>query len=339
MVITIEMKWLFLLHQVQTPNSRERVKVWRAVKKVGAVLHRNSVYVLPYNKERLEDFQWLCQQVRDSKGEASVFVSEASDEAEDATLQALFVRSSDEQYTTLLSKAGRLLKRIQQVKKTGRLSKRLLKVLTKETQQLAVAFAEVDRTDFFDAPLAKKARAASEEVTKSLADVEPQAQTVTSPQRRDRRAFQGKTWATRQHIHIDRLCSAWLIRRFIDPKAKFVFAPESKLPCGAVLFDVFGTEFGHHGEDCTFETLVKAFHLKDNALKALAEIVHDIDMKDQKFGRAEASGLDLVVRALSTTLPDDHRTLEAGSVVLDTLYKYFAIRKPRTARPLRADKP
>jgi hypothetical protein len=321
------MTWLFLVHQVQTPNSRERVKIWRMTRKVGAILYRNSVYVLPYSKERLEDFQWLCQQIRDSKGEASVFVSDAHNESEDRTLRTTFVSASDEEYAALLKKAERLLDRIGRAKAEERLSERLLKALTKETKQLADAFGEAERKDFFGAPLAKKARATSEQVTKSLAAVEPQTQSVTPPKRQDRHAFKGRTWATREHIHIDRLCSAWLIRRFIDQKARFVFAPESTLPKQAILFDVFGAEFSHHGEDCTFETLVKAFQLKDDGLEALAEIVHDIDMKDQKYGRAEAAGLDLVVRALGTANRDDHKVLEAGTVVLDALYKHFATGK------------
>src|SRR5712671_4607946 len=101
------MKWLFLVHQVQTPNSRERVKIWRMTRKVGAILYRNSVYVLPYSKERLEDLQWLCQQIRDSKGAASVFVSEAHDEPEDRAIRALFMGASDEEYATLLTRVER----------------------------------------------------------------------------------------------------------------------------------------------------------------------------------------------------------------------------------------
>src|SRR5207249_1398375 len=127
----MRVKWLFLVHQVQTPNSRERVKIWRMTRKVGAILYRNSVYVLPYSQERLEDFQWLCQQIRDSKGEASVFVSEAGDAAEDRTLRALFVRDSDEDYTAFLSQAERLLERIVRARSEARLSERLLKALTK----------------------------------------------------------------------------------------------------------------------------------------------------------------------------------------------------------------
>src|SRR6185295_17180188 len=112
-------------------------------------------------------------------------------------------------------------------------------------------------------------------------------------QLRSTKDYQKKTWTTREGIHIDRLCSAWLIRRFIDRSAKFVFAPEKKLPANAIPFDVFGAEFSHHGEDCTFETLMKAFRIQDRALQNIAEIIHDIDLKDHKFGRVEASGLDL----------------------------------------------
>src|SRR5881396_204317 len=121
------MKWLFLVHQVQTPNSRERVKVWRLTQKVRAVLYRNSVYVLPYNRERLEDFQWLCQQIKDSKGEASVFVSEARDAAEDKTLRALFVRSADEEYAAILDRAGRLHGQIRRAGEDQRPSERLVR--------------------------------------------------------------------------------------------------------------------------------------------------------------------------------------------------------------------
>src|SRR5712692_347786 len=109
------MKWLFLVHQVQTPNSRERVKIWRMTKKVGAILYRNSVYVLPHDKERLEDFQWLSQQIRDSEGEASIFVSHSEDEKEDKLLRSLFEETKKEEYTALLKSIGALTSRVRQV--------------------------------------------------------------------------------------------------------------------------------------------------------------------------------------------------------------------------------
>ncbi len=111
-----------------------------------------------------------------------------------------------------------------------------------------------------------------------------------------------------------------------------MFAPEGKLPKEAIPFDVFGVEFSHHGEDCTFETLLKAFQLKDPALRALAQIVHDIDMKDGKFGRPEAAGLDLTVRALGAASRDDHETLAAGMPLVEALYRQLAATKSKGAK-------
>jgi hypothetical protein len=320
-------KWLFLIHQLQTSRSRERVKVWRLTKKVGAVLYRNSVYVLPYSKERLEDFQWLCQQVKDANGEASVFVSESNQAKEDRELRALFGRSREEDYAVIGAATEKLLERVRRIKMRDQLSQPLLKDLAKEANQLDAAFADVQRVDFFGAPLNKKVRSTLEQIKDHLASFEQTHESIAPPKRYALKAFQAKIWTTRENIHIDRLCSAWLIRRFIDPNAKFVFAPESKLPQDAIPFDVFGAEFSHHGEDCTFETLLKSFQLKDKALTAIAEIVHDIDMKDQKFGRPEAAGLDAVVRALINSLKDDRKMLGVGSAILDALYAYLSTTK------------
>jgi len=318
------MKWLFLVHQIQTPRSRERVKIWRLTKKVGAVLYRNSVYVLPFGKERLEDFQWLCQQIKDASGEASVFISESNDDKENRALRDVFMRARDEEYVKLIADAEQLSARIQNLKQQQRLSNTVLNRLTKEAKQLGDLLAEIQRVDFFNATSGKKAGSALGRLKSQLAAFEPPPETVQPLKHYARKNFQGKIWTTRAHIHIDRLCSAWLIRRFIDPKAKFVFAPETKLPKDAIPFDVLDAEFSHHGEDCTFETLLQAFQLRDKALAIIAEIVHDIDMKDQKFGRLEAAGLDTVVRALADALKDDHKILETGSSILDALYVYFS---------------
>jgi hypothetical protein len=325
----MRVKWLFLVHQLQSPRSRERVMVWRAVQKTGAVLYRNSVYALPHSRERLEDFQWLCQQIRDAKGEASVFVSEASDRKEDAALRRLFIQRAEENYAAVLADAEKLKTRVERARSDRRLSERLLSALATEAQQLTEALAAARRTDFFDAPKGRETRRAVDMVTQRLSAAQPQKMSQAPPRSYRTQEFQGRTWATRERIHIDRLCSAWLIRRFIDRKARFEFAPEGKLPANAIPFDVFGVEFSHHGEDCTFETLVKAFQLKDPALRALAEIVHDVDMKDGKFGRAEAAGLDMAVRALGGASRNDHETLKAGALFLDALYQHLTTAKPK----------
>ena len=315
------MKWLFLVHQVLTPNSKERVKVWRAIKKTGAILYRNSVYILPYNKERLEDFQWVCQQINDSRGEASIFISSAENKKEDALMRTAFRKAREEEYASLLKSAEQFRNRIQSRDRKA-LTSNVRKRFEKEAKQLRETFDEIQALDFLPGSHPTKLQQILFEILKWLsADVE-----ISKPapiQLRSIKDYQKKTWTTRDGIHIDRLCSAWLIRRFIDRSAKFVFAPEKKLPANAIQFDVFGAEFSHHGEDCTFETLMKAFRIQDRALQNIAEIIHDIDLKDHKFGRVEASGLDLVIRSLGDFIHDDHQFLEIGSSILEGLYQFF----------------
>ncbi len=321
------MRWLFLVHQVRTPNSRERVRVWRLTKKAGALLYRNSVYVLPYGKERLEDFQWLCQQIRDSLGEASVFISESTDERESQALLGLFKKARESDFNRLIDTAEKLSSRIRGAGEEERLPDDTLKSLAKEVAELEQSFQETEKIDFFGHPLKKRAKSAVDGARAELDSAVPSAAAGARLSPGARRSYRGKTWATRKQIHIDRLCSAWLIRKFIDPKAKFIFARESNIPAHAIPFDVFGAEFSHHGEDCTFETLLRSFRIKEKALDSLAQIVHDIDMKDGKFNRPEAAGLDAVVRSLSDSIRDDHEVLRLGSVILDALYIRFAAKR------------
>lgn len=318
------MKWLFLVHQVHTPNSRERVKVWRLIKKTGAVLHRNSVYVLPYSKERLEDFQWVSQQIRDSKGEASVYVSQAQDKDEDRRLRTLFETARKEEYAALLSSAQRLLVRILSAKKEKRITQSLMRSFSKELDALLEVLEQVKRVDFFSG----RVPATLSQIFKELRKHVSTSETVSAayPQRCDRKDFQNKVWTTREHIHIDRLCSAWLILRFIDRRARFVFAPENALPKDAIAFDVLGAQFSHHGENCTFETLARSFQIQDPAVRIIGEIIHDVDLRDHKFGRPEGPGLDVLIRALSSSAGSDHEVLKNGSFLLDAMYKYYSSR-------------
>lgn len=324
----IHMKWLFLVHQVRTPNSKERVKVWRAIKKTGAVLYRNSVYVLPYGKDRLEDFQWVCQQINDSKGEASVFVSNAESKKEDRAIEALFRKTRQEDYTSLVGTARRLLNRLHSLKKRKGLMDRQRESFQKELKQLRETFEDIRRIDFFSDSTPKEALHVMNQISAGLtASAEQEATPLLKTY--SAKEFQRKLWATREGIHVDRLGSAWLIRRFIDASARFFFGRENSLPGNAIPFDVFGVEFGHHGQDCTFETMIKAFRIRDKAVLQIAEIIHDIDLKDHKFGRSEASGLDLVIRSLSGFVNDDHKLLEIGSSILEGLYQSFSTKSKK----------
>ena len=139
-------------------------------------------------------------------------------------------------------------------------------------------------------------------------------------------------WVTRKHIRINRAATAWLIKRFIDPEATFLFADPQDFPADAIPFDTPGAELSHVGEDCTFETLVKQFGLeRDAAVRLIAQIVHDVDLKDGKFGRPEAAGVDAVLRGLSEQVHDDQRLLREAGAVFDGLYATLAAR-PAGAR-------
>jgi len=134
-------------------------------------------------------------------------------------------------------------------------------------------------------------------------------------------------WVTRPRPHIDRIASAWLIRRFCDPDARFAFADAADAARKGIPFDVLGADFGHHGEDCTFETLVKRFGIKDRRVHVIAEIVHEADLHDGKFTRNEATGLDLAINGLVEATPDDDELLARGMGIFEGLY---AVLKQKT---------
>src|SRR4030095_7773744 len=173
--------------------------------------------------------------------------------------------------------------------------------------------------DYLDAPAGARARAVWETVAKRLRAVETRPQ-APAGRRRGSLPPRGSTWVTRPRPHIDRIASAWLIKRFYDPEAKFGFADAADASRKGIPFDVLGAEFGHHGDDCTFETLVKRFAIKDRRVKVIAEIVHEADLHDGKFTRNEAAGVDLAINGLVEATPDDDELIARGMGVVDGLY-------------------
>jgi hypothetical protein len=139
----------------------------------------------------------------------------------------------------------------------------------------------------------------------------------------------GRTWVTRQGVFVDRIASAWLIRRAIDPKARFKFVPArgyAPRP-GELRFDMVGAEYTHVGDDCTFQTLLRRFGLSERGLSAVGEVVHDIDCKDEKFGRAETAGVLGLLRGIADATSDDEERLERGFRVFEDLYGFYSSRR------------
>ncbi len=312
-----EGRWLLLIHQIPPKPAYLRVKVGRRLHRLGALAIKNTVYALPRNDEAHEHFQWVLREIREGGGDATICEARFVDGLRDEDVEKLFNDARNAEYREVAGLAQGLASRIRR-REDGELRSEV----QAELGRLAKRLAEVRETDFFGAPArpaAERALAALEERLKS-----PGATPAKGPSVRPEDC-RGRTWVTRKGIHIDRMASAWLIRRFIDPEARFLFVPgKGYTPKrGELRFDMFEGEFTHEGDNCTFETLMARMNLKDPALRAIAEIVHDIDLKDGKFRREEASGIDRLVAGICMAHKEDGARLARASAVFEDLYGYF----------------
>jgi len=317
-------EWVLLIHQLPPKPTNLRVRIWRKLQKLGAVAIKNSVYVLPATEKAHEDFQWLKQEIESAGGEASVFKAASVKGATDQEIIATFRKARDEEFATVAAEFDGLTRAIREQSRGKHLSAGRLSTHESEIDRLHSELERIAGNDFFTATGRVAAFAAYERCQKELRAAQgPKANTSSSDKhgKLDVAKYQGQRWVTRRNLHIDRLASAWLIKQFIDKRPRFYFVAEGETIEGAIPFDMFGAEFTHHGEDCTFETMVKQFGLSENkGLGEIAEIVHDIDLKDDKFHRLEAAGLNAIIDGLSKVLRDDRKLLQQTGVVFDGLH-------------------
>lgn len=314
-----------LVHQLPAKPTSLRVRIWRKLQQLGAVAVKNSIYVLPYNEKTHEDFEWLKQDIASCGGEATVFRARTVEGATDQEIVALFQKARDEEYQRVAAELVGLAGALREQKRAGHVSPARLSSFEAEVEKLHSEFETVAETDFFGAGGRTAALSAYERCRKMLRDKQgrlPDGATTSGRKGGvDLAEYQGRRWVTRRHLHIDRLACAWLIKRFVDRRARFFFVADDEAVKGGIGFDMFGVDLTHHGEDCTFETMLKRFGLgEDPGLCALAEIVHDIDLKDGKFARKEAAGLDLVVTGMGWFLKDDSKLVQQSAVLFDGLY-------------------
>jgi hypothetical protein len=321
--------WLVLVHHLPPRPARLRVRVWRRLQKLGAVVVKNSVYVLPSSDKALEDFTWLQQEINAGGGGAVVFEAHTVAGATDDEIVAAFNKDRDEAWGRLTAALRSLEKRMSVARRgTDRSAG---PGMEEEMDAMQAEFVRITEMDLFEAPGRPEAAAALEHCRRRLraAQGRPAARrgerAASSRGRGGTSAWQGKLWVTRPRPHIDRCASAWLIRRFIDARPRFAFHPPGEVPRNGIPFDMAGCELGHQGEDCTFETLLKRFGLRgDPALAAIAQIVHDVDLKDGKFGRPEGAGVNAVLRGFEARIADDQKLLREALGVFDGLYEALA---------------
>lgn len=308
-----------LIHQLPPKPDYFRVKIWRRLQRLGAVAIKNSVYVLPKNDQTQEDFQWLLREIVEGGGEASLCEARFVDGLSDNEVEALFQAAREADYAQIAEEARRLAEvpiRERQSEDTRRSQ------LEIDVARLKRRLAEIVAIDFFGASGRVVAEGLVSGIEARMHGKEMLRQSGGLTHRQDLR---GKTWVTRKGIYIDRMASAWLIRRFIDPNARFKFVPAKGYKPGPdqLRFDMFEAEFTHEGDRCTLEVLIDRMGLHDPALTPIAEIVHDIDLKDTKFQRQDTVGIERLITGIAMANKDDNVRLERARAVFDDFYEYF----------------
>lgn len=297
--------WLLFLYSLPTRQNTARVAVWRKFKKLGAIQIKNSTYLLPDQPAQYEHFQWLAQQVRDYGGDATLVRAQEIAGMPTEKLVALFNRERDREF-------GEVKKRLQDfLSRRKRLSS---EDAASELERLTRQFREISEVDFFQS-------ARGQEVQMLLRRSEGSALKKLS--RLDPKNYRGKTWATRPRPEIDRVGSAWLIRKFIDPEANFAFSAKPPAKSKAIPFDMVDVEFSHHGDRCTFETLVQRFAIGDKAVRIIAEMIHDADLEDEKFQRTECVGIDRVLKGWGKSGMTNEEIILHGLKCFDGLYEFL----------------
>jgi hypothetical protein len=314
-------RWLLLIHQLPAKPAYLRVKVWRRLQRIGAVAVKNAVYALPATPEAQEDFEWLLREIAQGGGEAIICEARLVEGLTDQEVRALFNQARDEDYEELAKELRAL---------TAALGDDLPPEQGAEAKaqfaRLKTRLAQITAIDFFGADGREAAEGHLLELESRLREevpVEPPAMG------RGLGELKSRTWVTRTGVHVDRIASAWLIRHFVDPKARFKFVPaKGYVPePGELRFDMFEAEFTHEGDRCTFEVLLRHLSLGEPALRAIAEIVHDIDLKDGKFARPEADGIRTLIAGICAATGDDEERLARGGAVFEDLYTHFRRRR------------
>ena len=319
-------RWLLLAHQLPTRSSNARVKTWRRLQQLGAVPARNSVYVLPNTAQCREDFEWIRSEIVALGGDATVFAADVVNQGADDIVSA-FMRARDADYLALKRDTERLAARI----RSSRSSRH--DGLQRAVRHLRERLQDTQRVDFFDAKHGPAAADAVAALEHRLAG--PAVETKEADVRFSTKDFAKRRWVTRPRPGVDRMASAWLIRRFIDPRATFGFVDR---PRGTeVPFDMYDGEFSHQGELCTFETLAVRFGLTDRVVSQIGQIVHDLDLKETRYAAPEGPAVGRMVEGLRQLHPDDPTLLEQGIAMFEALARSFeSAAPPRKTRASRA---
>lgn len=315
-------KWLLLIHQIPPKPDALRVKIWRRLQQVGAVAIKQSVYVMPFSDQSREDLSWTLKEIVDGGGDGSISEVRFIEGLTDEQVISLFHNARKSDYEKIIQDASQLITDWS----SGKID--LQNPSMKASAQVGKLQRLFDNTvgvDFFNAPEKGTAELLIKDLMARLSGAGTNSVTCTD----ELNGLKGKIWVTRKNIFVDRIACGWLIRHFVDKNAIFNFVDsgtDSPSP-GEIRFDMFDGEFTHKGDQCTFEVMIQHLGLQDRSLVALAEIIHDIDLKDTKYGRPETEGLKALLSGLAATVSGDKERMTHGVQLMDNLYAYFQRQK------------
>jgi len=317
-------EWLLLIHQIPPKPSYFRVKIWRRLHQVGAVAVKQSVYVLPKTQQSLEDFGWISKEITEGGGEASVCEARFLQGLTDEQVVSMFQSARKGDYEKIMQEARTLQEKFNAAESS---SAGMTISLKSQLSRLRSRFDEILAIDFFLTP----ERSAAEIVLLDLSSQLKGSPSSKGAVKQNLKDLTGRTWVTRDNLFVDRIASAWLIRRFIDRGAKFKFVSSNQYTPRAkeLRFDMYEGEYTHEGDRSTFEVMIDRLGISDHALTRIAEIVHALDLKDEKFHLAETAGLSVVLKGIVMTHPSDKERLELGCELFDGMYEFFHRKKKK----------
>lgn len=323
-------RWLLLVHQLPSTPSNLRVRTWRRLQYLGALPLRQAVYLLPDTADAREDFEWLKTEIKASGGDATVFAADSVDPWSDAALVEDFRRARQEAYGALAGEVGRVLSRLTATRRPrGTRAPAVRRLLEAFRERLTA----IEHIDFFGSAGRDRVTTLLKQLEDKVADPRRPALPPGTSGGGAVGNFTNRVWVTRPRPGVDRMASAWLIKRFVDPQARFAFAIDrDSVPHNAVPYDMFGVELSHQGEGCTFETLCAVFAIQEPPVARIAAIVHDLDLKDARFLAPEAPTVGALIEGMQLSISDDEALLTQGMALFESLYRAFD-RSARSSGP------
>ncbi len=317
-------EWLLIFYSVPSHPVSNRMMIWRKLAKAGAVQLKGAVYILPATDEHEEFFQWLIGEVKSMGGDGAFVRSADIRSMDESDIRQLFLSQAEQEYRGFERKLETIERKVQSIRKGAKQDENAR--LADHAGKLARELDSIQRRDFFTSPLGVEMKKRMQSLKTGLQGIGGRGVEPSGPITPKRAVdYQGRTWFTRKKPFIDRMASAWLIRRWIDPQARFEFLEKDQgLRPRAVSFDVPAGDFSHEQDRCTFEVLLEAFALGDRVLKKMGELVHELDLKDGKFANPLAAGVECILLGIRKTVGQDDQVLEAGIQVFARLYAALA---------------